>query len=141
MVNESVTVTTMTYGGSDVVGKDNRPLRNDSYDKSSKLTYTYIKPPSMSSAEKEVVAMFAQTSSSLNNATTLPGVQEIKKFGFLLLLLNSLQITSCLVLINAILPQNLYEGIRFLASMIFFDVPPWESDSTATKLIFVPPVS
>lgn len=95
----------------------------------------------MTTSEKDIVSMFSQTSTSLNKATTAPGVQEIKKFGFLLLALNSLQITSCLVLVNTILPQNLYEGVRLLASTIFYDVPEWEADSTAQKLVFVPPVS
>ena len=62
----------------------------------------------------------------MNDALALPGVQEIKKFGFFFLVLNSLQITSCLVLLNTIMPENLYEGIRFFASFIFFDVPPWQ---------------
>ena len=89
------------------------------------LNYTYIKPPSMTETESLVVSMFSQMSTQFNNFTTQPGVQEIKKFGLFLLALNSLQITSCLVLVNSIMPQNLYEGIRMFASLIFFDVPPW----------------
>lgn len=95
----------------------------------------------MTQTESLIVSMFSTMSTQFNNFTTKPGVQEIKKFGLFLLALNSLQITSCLVLINTILPQNLYEGIRMFASLIFYDVPPWESDSTASKLVFVPPVS
>jgi hypothetical protein len=34
--------------------------------------------------------------------------RQTQQFGFILLFLNSLQITSCLVLVNTILPQNLY---------------------------------
>lgn len=58
----------------------------------------------------------------------------------MLLMMNSLQITSCLLLLNLIMPQNLYEGLRVFASLIFFDVPPWESESSAEKLFVVPPV-
>lgn len=95
----------------------------------------------MTQTESLIVSMFSTMSTQFNNFTTKPGVQELKKFGFFLLALNSLQITSCLVLINSILPQNLYEGIRMFASLIFYDVPPWEADSYANKLFFVPPVS
>ena len=77
----------------------------------------------------------------MNTALTAPGVQELKKFGFLLLVLNSLQITSCLMLVNTILPQNLYEGIRFFASLIFFDVPPWEEESLNSKYLVSVPIS
>jgi archaellum biogenesis protein FlaJ (TadC family) len=84
-----------------------------------------MEPPTMTQTESQIVGMFSNMSSQFNNFTTLPGVQEIKKFGFFLLALNSLSITSCLVLINSILPQNFYEGTRMFASLIFFDVPPW----------------
>ena len=77
----------------------------------------------------------------MNTAFTTPYVQEIKKFGFLLLFLNSLQITSCLVLINTILPENLYEGIRFLSSLIFYDVPSWEAESNSTKYVITVPIT
>lgn len=89
------------------------------------MVWTYIKPPNMTQLETDIVQGFSSVSTEINNFTTTPGVQEVKKFGFLLLALNSLQITSCLVLLNMVLPQNLYEGIRFFASFIFFDVPPW----------------
>lgn len=58
----------------------------------------------------------------------------------MLLLMNSLQITSCLLLVNIIMPINLYEGLRLFASLIFFDVPAWENESTKSKLFVVPPV-
>lgn len=35
-------------------------------------------------------------------------------------------------------PQNMYEGCRFWAMFIYFDVPDWELDSNKTKYIVVP---
>lgn len=40
-------------------------------------------------------------------------------------LFSGAQITSCSVLINSIPSQNLYEGVRFWAIFVFFDVPKW----------------
>lgn len=94
----------------------------------------------MTDLELSFVSTFSSFSTEVNNALTLPGLQEIKKLGFMLLLMNSLQITSCLLLVNIILPVNLYEGLRIFASLIFFDVPPWESESVKNKLFVVPPV-
>jgi hypothetical protein len=42
------------------------------------------------------------------------------------MLMGGAQITSTAVLINTIPSQNFYEGVRFWASFVFFDVPPWE---------------
>lgn len=58
-------------------------------------------------------------------------------FGFLF---SGAQITSCSVLINNIPSQNLYEGVRFWAIFVFFDVPKWEKNSNKTKFVVVPPV-
>ena len=51
------------------------------------------------------------------------------------------QITSCSVLVNNIPSLNMYEGVRFWAIFVFFDVPPWEKNSNKTKYVVVPPVS
>lgn len=40
-------------------------------------------------------------------------------------LFSGAQITSCSVLINNIPSQNFYEGVRFWAQFVFFDVPRW----------------
>ena len=60
--------------------------------------------------------------------------------GIFAFLLGGAQITSCSVLVNSIPSQNLYEGVRFWAIFVFFDVPPWESNSNRTKYVVVPPV-
>jgi hypothetical protein len=104
------------------------------------VIWTYIKPPNMTPTEYTIVSELSTLSTTMNKAFTSPGVQELKKFGFLLLFLNSLQITSCLILINTILPENLYEGIRFFASLIFYDVPVWEQESNNTKYVFDVPI-
>lgn len=55
-----------------------------------------------------ILKNLSEISNDINYVISFPGVQEIKKFGFILLSLNSLQITSCMLLINTILPQQLY---------------------------------
>lgn len=72
--------------------------------------------------------------------TTLPYVQEIKKSGVFALLFGGAQITSCSMLVNNIHSQNMYEGIRFWAMFVFFDVPQWEQNSNKTKYVIVPAV-
>jgi hypothetical protein len=57
--------------------------------------------------------------------TTLPFVQEIKKTGVFSLLMGGAQITSCSILVNTIPAQNMYEGVRFWAMFMFFEVPKW----------------
>ena len=51
-----------------------------------------------------------------------------------------MQITSCLLLLNTVLPQNIYEGIRFFASLIFFDVPEWQANSSYIKYFLATPI-
>lgn len=65
-------------------------------------------------------------SDNILKVTTLPYVQEIKKSGLLAMLMGGAQATSTAILINTIPSQNFYEGARFWASFVFFDVPPWE---------------
>lgn len=93
----------------------------------------------MTDTEYNMISTLSTFSNTVNNAFIGPGVQEVKKFGFLLLILNSIQITSCLLLLNVILPQNLYEGIRFFASLVFYDVPNWQAESVGTKYFFAAP--
>lgn len=70
----------------------------------------------------------------------MPYVQEIKKMGIFTLFFGGAQITSTLVLVNNIPSQNLYEGVRFWAQFVFFDVPNWEQNSNKTKYFVVPTV-
>ncbi len=69
---------------------------------------------------------FANISQRIISFTTLPYVQEIKKTGIFAMLMGGAQATSTAILVNTIPSQNFYEGVRFWASFVFFDVPPWE---------------
>lgn len=140
LINQTITVTTMALPSSKHTSALGRLFQDQNYGVSKSLTWTYMRPPDMSNVEVSLVSSFSSFSTEVNNALSKPGLQEIKKLGFMLLLMNSLQITSCLLLVNIILPMNLYEGLRLFASLIFFDVPPWESESTKSKLFMVPPV-
>lgn len=75
MFNESVTVITIAYPGSDLTAQDGRPLRNSSYLMTDNLKFTYIKPPEMTKTEGQVVQMFSDMSTQFNSITTQPGIQ------------------------------------------------------------------
>lgn len=55
------------------------------------------------------------------------------------MLFSGAQMTSLVTLRSKSPPQNMYEGCRFWAMFIYFDVPDWELDSNKTKYIVVPP--
>lgn len=80
-------------------------------------------------------------SDTISNYTTMPYIQEVKKTGIFAFLFSGAQITSCSVLVNNIPSQNMYEGVRFWAIFVFFDVPLWERNSNKTKHAVVPPVN
>lgn len=58
-------------------------------------------------------------------ATTSPFMAEIKKSGLFAMILSGAQITSCSIFVNSIPSQNMYEGVRFWAVYVFYDVPEW----------------
>ena len=95
----------------------------------------------MTDAEENIIDGLSETSDGLANYTTKPYVQELKKMGLFLFFFSGAQITSTAVLVNNIPSQNLYEGVRFWALFVFFDVPNWEQNSDKTKYVVVPPVS
>lgn len=117
LTNDSSTLYTSIYG---------RPFYKDNYNVSTSKLWNYIKITNMSSSEEGVYSTFMEISNGLNSATSPQYVQEVKKFGTALLLANSLQITSCMLLVNTVLPKNFYEGVRLFASLIFFDVPSYQ---------------
>lgn len=107
IINQSVTVTVIPKPDPSVYiynGTDGRPFMVDVFNQTLTVNWTYVKPPNMTDTEVSVVSTLSSLSTSINTAFTSPGIQELKKFGFLLLVLNSLQITSCLILLNTILP-------------------------------------
>ena len=95
----------------------------------------------MTDGERAIISGLSDFSDILSNYTTLPYVQELKKMGLFALFFGGAQITSTSVLVNNIPSSNLYEGVRFWAIFIFFDVPPWEQNSLKTKYFIVPSVS
>ena len=56
------------------------------------------------------------------------------------LLFSGAQVTSLSVLSNHITSQNLYEGVRFFAIFVHYDVPAYEKISNQTKRFVVPTV-
>ena len=83
----------------------------------------------MSSTETQLINSLGAASDIIATATTSPFVSEIKKCGILAMLLSGAQITSCSVFVNSIPAQNMYEGVRFWAIFVFYDVPAWEQNS------------
>lgn len=105
IINQSVTIKVISKpDGFNYTSNDFRPFMDDVFNQTLTVVWTYIKPPNMTDTEYSIVSTFSSLSSTMNSALATPGVQELKKFGFLLLVLNSLQITSCLILLNTILP-------------------------------------
>lgn len=102
-----------------------RPFKITNYAQSQSLIWFVIKAPDMSNVEKKIINGLSQMSDTISNITTLPYIQEIKKSGVFMFLFAGAQITSCSVLVNNIPSQNLYEGVRFWAIFVFFDVPKW----------------
>ena len=62
-------------------------------------------------------------------------MQEIKKSGVLMFFMPGAQIASSVLLHDGQPAQNSYEGIRFWASFVFFEVPEWEQDGSEVKYI------
>lgn len=110
------------------------------YNVNGSLNWFLIKAPSLSDIEKKIIDGVSGLSKNILQVTTLPYIQEIKKAGIFAFLLSGAQVTSTACLVNTIPSQNFYEGVRFWAAFIFFDVPPWESNSKKTRFVVVPNV-
>lgn len=143
LYNATISVETMGYPGVGLqdLSQNGRPFKKTNYEVKKSIIWFLIKAPDMSNIEKQIINNFNNISDAVNNFTTLPYIQQIKKSGVFNLLLSGAQITSCSVLVNNIPSQNLYEGTRFWATFVFFDVPAWEKNSYRTKYAVVPQVS
>ena len=111
IINQSVTLKIRSQPDPTVfnyTSNDSRPFHSSVFNQTLSVVWTYLKPPSMTDTEYTMISTLSTFSNTVNNAFMGPGVQEFKKFGFLLLILNSVQVTSCLLLLNVILPQNMY---------------------------------
>ena len=125
LYNATITVTTMDMPGYYHYSVNNRPFHDDNYGITNSLVWFVINAPDMTDAEENIIDGLSETSDGLANYTTKPYVQELKKMGLFLFFFSGAQITSTAVLVNNIPSQNLYEGVRFWALFVFFDVPKW----------------
>lgn len=141
LYNATFTVTTRSTRNTTIdYSIDNMPFMDSNYQKTASLSWFLIKGPPFSKLEENIMESFATLSSKTNDFLDLPYVQEIKKSGVFNLLFSGAQITSCTILSNQIQSQNLYEGVRFWAIFVFFDVPPYEQISNQTKRFISPTV-
>ncbi len=131
----------MDFPGTYHTSKNGRPFHIKDYLVPRDLVWFVIKAPDMTEIEKSIINGLSNFSDQVSEFTTKPYIQEIKKSGAFAFLFSGAQITSCSVLVNNIPSQNLYEGVRFWAIFVFFDVPAWEKNSNKTKYVVVPPVS
>jgi hypothetical protein len=81
--------------------------------------------PSMTDTEQAITNGLSGFNDAFASATATPFLAEVKKAGVLALLFSGAQITSTTVMINSVPPQNMYEGVRFWAVSVFYDVPAW----------------
>lgn len=138
LYNATITVTTMNFPGTYHRSTNNRPFQDANYALSASEVWFVIKAPDMTDIEKSIIDGLSETSDMISNFTTKPYIQELKKMGLFMFLFSGAQITSTSVLVNSIPSQNLYEGARFWAMFVFFDVPNWEKNSGKTRYVVVP---
>ena len=79
--------------------------------------------------------LFKKANNEINGFFGQQYVQEIKKSGILMFFMPGSQIASSVLLHDGQPAQNSYEGIRFWASFVFFEVPDWEEDGKEVKYI------
>lgn len=84
-----------------------------------------MKSPQMSDTQHSIINGLSGLNDALIQATTAPMIAEAKKAGVFSLLFGGAQITSATILVNTVPSQNMYEGTRFWATSVFFDVPNW----------------
>lgn len=73
---------------------------------------------------------------SIQELTNKTGFREIVQSGLFGAIFPGIQITSAIVLVNGVIPQHMYEGIRIMATFIFYQVPKWEKNAPNTRNIF-----
>lgn len=81
--------------------------------------------PSMTDIEQSITNGLSGFNDAFANATAVPFIAEVKKAGVFALLFSGAHITSATVMVNSVPPQNMYEGVRFWACSVFYDVPGW----------------
>lgn len=101
------------------------PFSPTAYSQSENINWFLIKGTGWSKQEAAIMKFLAATSESIKSITTMPGIQEINKAGFMAIFLPGVQLTSSSILINSVPAQNSYEGARFWGNFVFYEVPGW----------------
>lgn len=125
LYNETVNVVTVDPPTTYDTSADTMPFKSTNYQKADTINWFLMKSPEMTSRETSVINGLNKINGAIIDATTVPFIAEVKKSGVLSLLFAGAQLTSSTLLINTVPPQNMYEGTRFWATSIFYDVPPW----------------
>lgn len=135
LYNDTLTVTTKNQTSIIETSQSGFPFKNNTYALSTSLNWFLMKGPEMSDLEKQIINGLSGISSVISKATTIPGLQELKKSGVFGILFSGAQITSTSVFVNSIPSQNLYEGARIWAIFVLYDVPEWEKNSDKPYLV------
>ena len=112
------------------------PFKTTNYLKEKTINWFLMNSPSLSDTEQSIVNGLNGINNVFASTTTSPVVAEFKKAGGFAMLFSGAHITSCSILINNIPPQNMYEGVRFWALSVFYDVPEWEQTSSIPNKFF-----
>jgi hypothetical protein len=115
---------------------DGVPFSPSIYSYSVSTNWFLIKGSGWTNMQASLMNTLSATSDYFQSFTTLPGLQEINKAGLAALVFPGAQLTSTMILINAVPPQNSYEGARFWGNFIYFKVPKWEKESPEQKFVF-----
>lgn len=74
--------------------------------------------------------------SEFQKFTNSTGIRELVQSGIFAWIFPGVQITSAVILVNGIIPQHMYEGIRIMATAIFYQVPSWEKNAQNSRQVF-----
>lgn len=136
LYNETVTVTTREEPTTLDYSIDSMPFKTTNYQKTAEKNWFLMNSPSMSDTEKSIINGFNKMNNIFSSTTTSPVIAEFKKAGAFAMLFSGAHITSCSILVNNIPPHNMYEGVRFWALSVFYDVPEWEQTSSTPNKFF-----
>jgi hypothetical protein len=136
LYNETVTVETVEQSSTLNYSIDSMPFKTTNYLKNSTKNWFLMNSPSMSDIEQSIINGMNNINNVFATATTSPVLAEIKKAGAFAMIFSGAHITSCSIMVNNVPPQNMYEGVRFWALSVFYDVPEWEQTSSIKNKFF-----
>lgn len=125
LYNDTVTVTTADQPDPLDYSRDDMPFKTTNYQKTGTKNWFLMNSPSMTDTETSIINGLSGFNDAFAQATATPFLAEVKKAGVFAMLVSGAHITSTTVMINTIPPQNMYEGVRFWAVSVFYDVPAW----------------